>query len=125
MKTLQTTDIIKLHSKMIKATGGSEGIKDIGLIESALNRCHSSFDGDDLYPGIIKKISVLTYSMINNHGFIDGNKRMGIAAMLILIKLNGLVAVYTQPELVSLGLGIASGEIKEEGIEIWIEEHLG
>ncbi len=125
MKTLHNKDIIKLHSKMISASGGLSGIKDLGLIESALNRCHSSFDGQEMYPEMIPKISVVTYSIINNHGFVDGNKRLGIAVMIMLLKLNGLKISYSQSELVNLGLGVASGEIKEDGIEKWLEAHLG
>lgn len=125
MKTLQIKDIIKLHSKMIAATGGASGIRDIGLVESAFNRCHSSFGGQDLYPEVIEKISVTAYSLINNHGFIDGNKRIGIAVMLMLLKLNDLQITYSQTELVDLGAGVASGEINEDGIEKWIERHLG
>jgi len=125
MKSVQIKDIIKLHTKMISATGGKSGIRDIGLVESALNRCYSSFGGQDLYPEIIQKISVVTYSIINNHGFIDGNKRIGIAVMLMLLKLNDLPSSYTQDELVNLGLGVASGEINEGGIEKWIEQHMG
>ena len=125
MKTMQIKDIIKLHSKMIAATGGASGVRDIGLVESALNRCHSSFGGQDLYPEIIQKISVVAYSIINNHGFIDGNKRIGIAVMLMLLRLNELQVSYTQAELVNLGLGVASGELKEQEIEKWIEQHMG
>ncbi len=125
MRTMQIRDIIKLHSKMIEATGGSSGIRDIGLVESALNRCHSSFGGQDMYPEMIRKISVVTYSLVNNHGFIDGNKRVGIAVMLILLKLNSFQISYSQSELVELGLGIASGIIKEDEIEQWIMHHTG
>jgi len=78
-----------------------------------------------MYPETIQKISVVTYSIINNHGFIDGNKRIGVVMMLMLLNLNELKISYSQSELVSLGLGVASGEIKEDGIEKWIKQHLG
>jgi len=124
MKTLELHHILKFHSKIINSTGGSHGVKDLGLIESALHRASASFDGVDLYPSTIKKISVITHSLISNHGFVDGNKRIGIATMLLLLNYNSLKVVYSQKELITLGLGVASGDIEHYGIEDWINNHL-
>jgi death-on-curing protein len=123
MKTLEIEHIIKFHSKIIAATGGSDGIKDIGLVESALNRANASFDGQDLYSNIIEKISVITHSLISNHGFIDGNKRIGVATMLLLLQNNNVLMQYSQEELIQLGLSVASGDIDNKGIEEWILKH--
>jgi death-on-curing protein len=91
VKILKIEAIIKLHEKIIQKTGGSSGIRDIGLLESALNRSLQTFGGEDLYPDILDKISTTTYSFINNHPMIDGNKRLGVMVMWILLKLNNIV----------------------------------
>ena len=86
------------------------------MLESALGKAQITFDGEDLYRGPIKKIAVTTYSLVKNHGFVDGNKRIGIALMLLLLRLNRIQVRYEQEELVELGLGIAEGLYKEEHI---------
>ncbi|WP_422449107.1 type II toxin-antitoxin system death-on-curing family toxin [Thermoanaerobacterium sp. DL9XJH110] len=124
MKTLSVENIILFHEKIIKETGGSAGVRDRGLIESALNRAFMTYDGKDLYPTIIDKIAVITYSLINNHGFVDGNKRIGIAVMIILLKMNNIKVYYTQQELIDLGLKTAGGLMKEKDILNWIKERV-
>ena len=121
---LSINNIIIFHEKIIKQTGGSTGIRDKGLIESALNRAFASYDGKDLYPSNIDKISVITHSLICNHGFIDGNKRVGISVMLILLKMNNIKVSYTQQELIGLGIKTAEGVSKEKDILNWINEHI-
>jgi death-on-curing protein len=123
MKTVTLNDILLFHKKIIKETGGSEGVRDIRLIDSSLNRALQTFDGIELHQGIIEKISVITYSLIKNHGFVDGNKRIGIATMLLILRLNIIKIGYSQKELVQLGFGIADGSIDEKGIKNWIEQH--
>jgi death-on-curing protein len=124
MKTLDINDVILFHKKIVESSGGSVGIRDKGLIESALTRAYNSFDGIDLYPDIIDKISVITFSLINNHGFLDGNKRIGIAVMLLLLKLNDIKIEYSQIELINLGLIIAKSEYSESDIKKWLIEHI-
>ncbi|MGO1712039.1 type II toxin-antitoxin system death-on-curing family toxin [Senegalia sp. (in: firmicutes)] len=124
MKSLSIEDIILFHEKIINQTGGSKGIRDKKLIESSINRAFATYGGKDLYPELIQKVSVITYSLINNHGFIDGNKRIGISTMIILLKINQIDIKYTQEELINLGLEIARGNIKENGILNWIKNHI-
>lgn len=123
MKYLSLEQILQFHTKIIKSTGGSDGVRDLGLIESALKKAEATFDGQELYEGNIKKISVTTFALIKNHGFIDGNKRIGVATMLLLLRLNEISVKYEQEELVELGLKTAEGEFTEENIQQWIEEH--
>ncbi|EGO65249.1 type II toxin-antitoxin system death-on-curing family toxin [Acetonema longum] len=123
MRLLTVPDIILLHQKLIEQTGGSHGIRDISLIESAINRPLATFDGQDLYPSENAKIAAVTYSLVNNHAFVDGNKRVGVAAMLLLLRINGYRLPYTQQELVALGLSLANGSAAEKDILIWIENH--
>ena len=123
MEMIALEEIIIFHEKIIEKTGGSQGIRDIGLIESAINRPFQTYDGIELYPEIESKISAITYSLINNHGFVDGNKRIGVSVMLLLLKLNDIKIEYKQEELVDLGIKIAENKCKEEDIKKWIESH--
>jgi death-on-curing protein len=123
MRGLAVSDIIVLHQKVVNKTGGSHGIRDIGLIESAVNRANATFGGNDLYETVEAKIAATTYGLVSNHGFIDGNKRIGIAAMLLLLRLNGYELRYSQQELIDLGLGLAAGNLDENDIQKWIKAH--
>ena len=124
MKGIDVEDVLNFHRKIIEQTGGSDGIRDIGLIESALNRALTTFDSNDLYKDIEDKISVITYGLVKNHGFVDGNKRIGVSVMLLLLRLNGIKIKYSQNELVNLGLGIADGSMDEKDIKQWIKKHI-
>jgi death-on-curing protein len=115
--------VIHGHKKIIEQTGGADGIIDIGLIESAIKRPFATFDGKQLYPDDTEKISSLVYSLINNHGFVDGNKRIGMAIMLLIANINNIKLVYEQKEIVELGLNIANGKYKEDEIKNWIKRH--
>ena len=123
MKTISLDELLVFHRKIIEKTGGSKGIRDLNLIESALNRAFVTFESKDLYKDVIDKIAAITYGLIQNHGFVDGNKRIGIAVLLFLLKLNELKIRYSQEELIKLGLGIADGLITEENLRNWIRHH--
>lgn len=123
MRGLSVSDIIVLHQKVIDKTGGSHGIRDIGLIESAVSRAYATFGGNDLYESVEAKIAATAYSLVGNHGFVDGNKRIGIAAMLLLLQLNGYKLQYSQQELIDLGMGLAAGNLDENDIQQWIKAH--
>ena len=124
MKVLSLENVIIFHEKIIIESGGSAGTRDECLIESALNRAFASYDGIDLYPNIIDKISAITHSLVGNHGFIDGNKRIGVAVMVLLLKMNSIKIYYTQKELIELGLKTAEGLMDEKDISNWINEHI-
>jgi death on curing protein len=123
MKYISIDYILKLHKKLILATGGSDGVRDIELLKSAVENSKSTFGGEELYPSIEDKCVNICYSIINNHAFIDGNKRIGIYVMLVLLEYNGIELSYSQSELINLGLGIAKGELKQEDIHEWINNH--
>jgi death-on-curing protein len=124
MNRLSVEQVLLFHKKTIERSGGSHGIRDISLIESALNRYNATFDSQDLYTDIVEKIAVTTVSLVKNHGFVDGNKRVGITVMLMLLKLNGLFIKYTQQELIELGLGLASGDLNEDDVQTWINSKI-
>jgi death-on-curing protein len=123
VNTITLEQLLLFHEKIITSTGGSYGVRDRSLLESAINKINQTFDGQDLYDGVIRKISVTSFSLIKNHGFVDGNKRIGVAVMLLLLRLNGIRIIYTQEELVEVGLRTAEGRIKENDIEEWIMKH--
>lgn len=123
MELIEIDNIILFHKKIVSSTGGSDGIRDIGLIESALNRGLMTFDGKELFDSTEMKISVISHGLIRNHGFLDGNKRIGIAVMVLLLKINNIRIKYFQQELIDLGLGVAEGKLNENDIFTWIERH--
>ena len=123
MKRLTKTQILKMHSLLIQETGGSDGIRDEGLLDSALNLPFQSFDGEDIYKTIQAKAARLGFSLINNHPFVDGNKRIGILVMLVFLEINGIEIICTDEELVELGLGVADGSVSYKDLLNWIIDH--
>lgn len=109
-----------LHQKVIAATGGSGGIRDQGLIESALFRAQSSFGGVEVYASLESKAAAVCCGLIQNHGFVDGNKRIGITCMLLILLHNGKKVSYSQQELIDLGLAVAQSQMDVEDVEAWI-----
>lgn len=120
MIILTKEQVIEMHELLIKYTGGLNGVKDDGLLESAINNPFQTFMGNELYPTIQRKAANLCYSLINNHAFNDGNKRIGILAMLTFLELNGIMIKCSDDELVKLGLDTASGKFTQEDILSWI-----
>ncbi len=124
MILLTVDEIIILHDKLIQRTGGSYGIRDKNLLESAIYSAMSSFGDNEVYPSIEEKAARLMFSLTNNHAFVDGNKRIGVFTMLMTLQLNNIKIQYTQSELISLSLSVAAGKIGYERILFWIKEHL-
>ena len=112
-----------LYKLLIEETGGSFGIRDENLLNSALNGIFQTFDGKDLYPTKEEKGAMLGYSLISNHAFVDGNKRIGVYVMLTFLEVNGIRIKCTDSELIELGLGVAAGKIKYEELLDWILDH--
>jgi len=124
MITLNVAEVISLHDKLIAATGGAPGLRDFGLLESAVLGCYQSFDDVELYPTVIEKAARMAYAVCKNHPFVDGNKRVAVTSMLVILRLNKIALSYTQSELIALGLGVADGSIEYEEIVAWVNEHL-
>ena len=123
MMLLTVPEIISLHDQLITASGGMSGIRDYGLLESAVASMDAGFDDVERYPSVEEKAARLAYAVTMNHAFTDGNKRIGIFVMLITLDLNGIKLLYTQKELIALGMGIANGSIGYDCILKWIEDH--
>lgn len=123
MILLTVDEIVMLHDKLLKTTGGLPGLRDRGLLESAVLGVDAGFEDIELYPTVEEKAARLAYALIANHAFADGNKRVGILAMLMTLTLNKISLRYTQTELIELGLSIASGVVKYEDILNWMKRH--
>lgn len=123
MIRLTKGQILMLHTQLIEATGGCNGIRDEGLLDSALESPFHSFGGEELYPGIHAKAARLCYGLVKNHAMIDGNKRIGAHAMLVFLAVNGYGLRYTQKELSDLILDMAAGRKDYDDILQWILEH--
>ena len=115
--------ILLLHERLVLKTGGGTGIRDIGLIQSAIARAHASFADVELYPDLMSKAAAICCGLTKNHGFIDGNKRIGVTALLLIFRLNGIALRYTQEELVELGLALAQGQLDVAQVEAWLQAH--
>lgn len=112
-----------LHQLMAQATGGSVGVRDEGLLDSALESAFITFDGEELYPSKEEKAAKLGYSLISNHAFVDGNKRIGVYVMLSFLALNGIKIESSDEDVIRLGLGAADGSMRYEDILDWINQH--
>ena len=123
MKRLSKEQVIALHNALVDATGGTTGLRDEGLLESALNTPFQSFGDTDVYPSIQQKGARLGFGLIKNHAFLDGNKRIGAHAMLVFLALNGVELEYTQKELSDMVLSVASGELSFDDMVKWVIEH--
>jgi death-on-curing protein len=124
MMILNVAEVIELNEKLIAATGGLFGIRDQGLLDSAVMSCCQSFNGDDLDPTAIEKAARMAFAICKNHPFVDGNKRVAVTAMLVILRMSGISLIYTQQELIALGLGIAESGIDYEQIVAWIKVHM-
>lgn len=112
-----------LHQLMAEATGGSVGVRDENLLDSALESAFATFDGKDLYPTKEEKAAKLAYSLISNHAFVDGNKRIGVYVMLNFLEINGINISSSNEDVIELGLKTADGTFKYEEILDWILNH--
>ena len=113
MIMLSKEQIKYLHRKLIDSTGGLDGIRDEGLLDSSLSVAFQTFDDVELYPSTTAKIARIAYSLIRNHPFTDGNKRIGTYAMLMLLELNHISADFTDDDVIRIGLETAKGTMSD------------
>lgn len=123
MIILTKNQIILLHRQLIEETGGLDGLRDEGLLDSAISAPFQTFEGNDLYPTTIDKGARLGYGLIKNHAFIDGNKRIGTHVMLVFLALNGVRLSYTQNELTEVILSLAAGDKNYNDLLSWLSDH--
>ena len=115
--------LLLLHQIMAQATGGSIGVRDEWLLESAMEAAFSTFGGVELYPTKEEKAARLGFSLISNHAFVDGNKRIGMYVMLTFLEVNGIRMDCTNEDVVHAGLSVADGTMDYDGLLMWVREH--
>lgn len=119
MTYLTTAQVLFIHARLIAETGGAPGIRDLGLLESAVARPQATFDGEDLYPDLATKAAALMASLVGNHPFVDGNKRVGITAAAIFLQRNGQRLTATNEAVEAFTLSVAQGKKSMEEITAW------
>ena len=124
MRLLNLSEVLELHRRIIAQSGGTTGLRDIGALESALAQPRMSFGGHDLYPTLIEKASALAFSVIKNHPFVDGNKRVGHAAMEIFLFLNGYEINAPVDEEEKIILQLATGELGRDELAAWLRKRV-
>ena len=120
MISLTTEKVLQLHRRMAEATGGDPGLRDGGLLESALASARQTFGGEELYPTTEEKAARTAYALISDHAFLDGNKRIGMFVLLILLAVNGIRFHPSVAEVTRVGLAVAAGEMRYDDLLLWI-----
>ena len=115
--------VLLLHRLLAEATGGSIGVRDEGLLDSALEGAFAGFGDMEFYPSKEEKGARLGYTLISNHAFVDGNKRIGVYVMLSFLEMNGIRIRCTDEELVLIGLSVADGSMSYEDLLQWVKDH--
>lgn len=124
MKILSKQQILMLHSALIAEFGGSDGIRDKGLFDSAINGPFQTFDNQDLYPTVLEKAARLGFGLVQNHPFIDGNKRIGTHAMLVFIDINNISLTYEDDDIIATILSVAAGDLDDCSLLDWLKAHI-
>ncbi|MBQ8213246.1 MAG: type II toxin-antitoxin system death-on-curing family toxin [Clostridia bacterium] len=122
MKRLEQRQVLLLHQMLTEETGGDPGLRDAGLLNAALESAFATFDGAELYPTVSEKAARLGFSLIANHAFVDGNKRIGMLVMLVFLRLNGIELNTTSAELARVGLAVAAGEMRYDALLEWLKQ---
>ena len=124
IRYLSLAEVLKLHGLIIAKSGGSDGLRDLGMLESALGQPRQTFGGEDLYPSLTSKAAALGFSLIMNHPFIDGNKRVGHAATEAVLMLNGFELAAEIDDAEAEILAVAAGQRTRDEFQAWIEKHV-
>lgn len=123
MIKLTKEKILMLHKFIAAETGGSVGLRDEALLESALENAFGGFGDKEFYPTREEKAARLGYSLISNHAFVDGNKRIGVFVMLVFLEVNGIQTDCTNDDIAAVGIGVADGSMSYEDLLCWIKNH--
>ena len=124
MTRLTKEKVLLLHQYITAETGGSVGLRDEGLLESALQGAFATFDGKELYPTKVEKAARIGVSLVANHAFLDGNKRIGMYVMLTFLEVNGIRVECSDEEIVHVGFAVADGSMNYEALRDWLQERV-
>jgi death-on-curing protein len=119
---LSVEQVLDLHRVQIRRFGGAAGLRDRGALEAALGRPRMTFEGEDLYADIAAKAAALMHSLVMNHPFVDGNKRVGAHAGILFLLANDAEPTFSVAELVHITLAVARGEVSAEALSIWLRQ---
>jgi len=120
---MELETLLEIHDRIIESTGGSYGLRDKNALQSALLSPLATFDGQELYPEAYQKVAVLLFKLVNNHPFVDGNKRTAFVVALTILAANGYEFRFTQEEVVSFMLSVATGKSNDHQICQWLKDH--
>ena len=123
MNYLSVAQVLFIHARLIAETGGSPGLRDLGLLSSAVARPQATFDGQDLYPDLFSKTAALMDSLVRNHAFIDGNKRVGITAAGLFLRIHGRQLTASNAKLERFTWDVAQTQVSLDGMTIWFEQN--
>jgi len=124
MRYLALAEVVQLHRRLLEATGGAPGIGDLGALESTIAQPKATFGGVDLYPALVEKAAALCVSLVQGHPFVDGNKRVGHAAMETFLVLNGAEVDAQVGDQERIMLDLAAGRIDRSQLTNWLRQHL-
>ena len=124
MRYLTLNEVLDLYTRILEQSGSSAEIRDFGALESAVAQPRMTFEGEELYPTVVDKAAALGFSLINNHPFVDGNKRLGHAAMEVFLILNGYEVEAGVDEQERIILEVAAGQLKRDGLKEWLSSHI-
>jgi death-on-curing protein len=124
MRYLRLGEVLELHRRLIATSGGSPGLRDLRLLEGSLSQLRQTFSGAYLYPTLIEKAAVLGFSLIKNHPFVDGNKRVGHAALEVMLMLNGYELTASKESTEAVVLAVASGMLDRQEWTEWVKEQI-
>lgn len=124
MRYLALAEVVDLHRRLLEATGGAAGIRDLGALESALAQPKMTLAGRDAYPTLVEKAAALCFALVGSHSFVDGNKRVGHAAMETFLVLNGAEIDASLDEQERVMLDLAAGRVDRGQLAAWLRQHL-
>jgi death-on-curing protein len=124
MRYLTLTEVLELHRLVLEQSGGAEGVRELGSVESAVAQPQITFDGNELYPTIESKATALCFSLVMNHPFVDGNKRIGHAAMETFLVLNGYELIADVDDAEKVILTLAAGELARDTLLDWVKSNM-
>ena len=123
MIKMSSEKVLLLHQLIAEETGGDPNVRDIDLLDCALNSAFQTFDGNELYPSKQEKAARIGYSLISNHAFVDGNKRIGMLVLVSFLESNGIRLEMTDADIVQTGFAIADGKMGYKELVDWIKKH--
>ena len=124
MRYLTLGEVVELHRRVLQAGGGAPGIRDVGALDSAVAQPRATFGSSDLYPTLVEKVTAPGFSLVRDHPFVDGNKRVGHASMETFLVLNGAEIDATVDDQERLMLDLAAGRIDRTNLTDWLRHHL-